>query len=109
MNHVSTMIILATVTLAAAGLVRPAAAQQDWTAAPAACASTENNFYSGIPSFAFPVVRYITPGARIAFNGMHTGYIAVICNVDNPRDLGTPPAWHQLEVAQFIAVCRRSK
>jgi hypothetical protein len=98
MNQVTTMIALAIVMLASAGLVRPAAAQQDWTAAPAACASTDNNFYSGTPAADFPVVRYITPGARLAFNGLHTGYLAVHCNVENLRDLGTDPAWNQLEV-----------
>jgi hypothetical protein len=98
MNHVTTMIALATLLLTSAGLVSPAAAQQDWTASPAACASTDNNFSSGTPSADFPVVRYITPGARVAFNGLHTGYIAFHCNVDNLRDLGTDPAWNQLEI-----------
>jgi hypothetical protein len=75
-----------------------AAAQQDWTMAPAACASTDNNFYSGTPSAALPVARYITPGARLTFNGAHTGYIAVTCNVENPRDRGTNPGWNQFEI-----------
>jgi hypothetical protein len=38
------------------------------------------------------------PGGRLSFNASHTGYIAIVCNVDNPRDLGTNPAWDQLEV-----------
>ncbi len=76
----------------------PAFALQDWTAVPAACAGTDNNFYSGTPSAAFPVARFIVPGGRLSFNASHVGYIAVVCNVDNPRDLGTNPAWDQLEV-----------
>jgi hypothetical protein len=98
MNQVTILIALAILMLTSAGLVSPAAAQQDWTAAPAGCASTDNNFYSGTPSADFPVVRYITPGARVAFNGLHTGYIAFICNVTNPQDLGINPAWNQLEI-----------
>jgi hypothetical protein len=73
-------------------------AAQDWTAVPAACPGTDNNFYSGAPSAAFPVPRFIVPGGRLSFNASHTGYIAVVCNVDNPTDLGTNPAWDQLEV-----------
>ncbi len=80
------------------GFTQPVFALQDWTAVPAGCAGTDNNFYSGTPSAAFPVPRFIVPGGRLSFNASHTGYIAIVCNVDNPRDLGTNPAWDQLEV-----------
>jgi hypothetical protein len=73
-------------------------AAQDWTAVPAACAGTDNNFFSGTPSAALPVARFIVPGGRLSFNASHTGFIAVVCNVVNPNDLGTNPAWNQLEV-----------
>jgi hypothetical protein len=80
------------------GFTQPVFALQDWTVVPAGCAGTDNNFYSGVPSAAFPVPRFIVPGGRLSFNALHTGYIAIVCNVDNPRDLGTNPAWDQLEV-----------
>ena len=35
-----------------------------------------------------PVARYKTPGGSLTFNGFHDGYIAVVCNVDNPRFTG---------------------
>jgi hypothetical protein len=92
------MIQVAAVILVTTVLTEPVFALQDWTAVPAACAGTDNNFYSGTPSAAFPVARFIVPGGRLSFNASHTGYIAIVCNVDNPRDLGTNPAWDQLEV-----------
>lgn len=98
MNKVIRMIQAAAVILVTTVLTEPVFALQDWTAVPAACAGTDNNFYSGTPSAAFPVARFIVPGGRLSFNASHTGYIAIVCNVDNPRDLGTNPAWDQLEV-----------
>jgi hypothetical protein len=98
MNKALRMIQVAAFILVSAVLTEPVFALQDWTAVPAACAGTDNNFYSGAPSAAFPVARFIVPGGRLSFNASHTGYIAIVCNVDNPRDLGTNPAWDQLEV-----------
>jgi hypothetical protein len=82
------------------GALPLAQAQAPWSALPGGCASTDNNFYSGIPSSTYPVVRYITPGGALAFNAFHDGYIAVNCNVDNPRFTVTGPvqAWNQLQV-----------
>lgn len=74
-------------------------AQQPWSSLPAACASTDNNFHGGTPSRDFPVARFRVPGGAFAFNGFHDGYIAVVCNVDNPRDTSTiSPKWSQLQV-----------
>lgn len=98
LSKVSRIVALLAVALAIGGLTRPVFALQDWTAVPAGCPGTDNNFYSGAPSAAFPVARFIVPGGRLSFNASHTGYIAIVCNVDNPRDLGTNPAWDQLEV-----------
>lgn len=92
------ILTLPVIAFAIAGLTQPAFALQDWTVVPAGCAGTDNNFYSGTPSAAFPVARFIVPGGRLSFNASHTGYIAIVCNVDNPRDLGTNPAWDQLEI-----------
>ena len=77
-----------------------AQAQGPWSAFPGGCGSTDNNFYSGSPSSTYPVARYQTPGGSIAFNGFHDGYIAVTCNVDNPRFTATGPfqTWNQLQV-----------
>src|SRR5581483_567915 len=82
------------------GALPLAQAQAPWSALPGGCASTDNNFYSGVPSSTYPVVRYITPGGALAFNGFHDGYIAVNCNVDNPRFTATGPfqTWNQLQV-----------
>jgi hypothetical protein len=44
------------------------------------------------------VARFIVPGGPLSFNASHTGYIAVVCNVNNPADFGTNPAWDQLEM-----------
>jgi len=53
----------------------------------------------GTPSNDYPVARFRVPGGSIAFNGFHDGYIAVICGVDNPRDVGTVfSRWNQLQV-----------
>ena len=74
-------------------------AQQPWSSMPAACAGTDNNFYSGTPSRDFPVARFRVPGGAFAFNGFHDGYIAVVCGVDNPRDTSSTSArWNQLQV-----------
>ncbi|MCU1328532.1 MAG: hypothetical protein JWN34_3902 [Bryobacterales bacterium] len=77
-----------------------AQAQAPWSALPGGCGSTDNNFYSGAPSSAYPVARYKTPGGSIAFNGFHDGFVAVNCNVDNPRFTATGPyqTWNKLQV-----------
>src|SRR4051794_39828611 len=77
-----------------------AQAQAPWSALPGGCASTDNNFYSGVPSSTYPVVRYITAGGGPAFNGFQDGSIAVNCNVDNRRFTATGPfrTWKQLQV-----------
>jgi hypothetical protein len=82
------------------GAVPLAQAQAPWSALPGGCGSTDNNFYSGAPSSTYPVVRYKTPGGALAFNGFHDGYIAVNCNVDNPRftATGLVPTWNKLQV-----------
>jgi hypothetical protein len=99
MRTIANIISLATMTLFLGGLVSsPAYAQQPWSSLPGSCASTDNNFYSGTPSTDFPVARFIVPGGAFAFNRFHDGFIAVICNVDNPRDPGTTPRWNQLQV-----------
>ena len=100
MRTASNAIAGAAITLLFAGIVEsPVYAQLPWTAVPGTCASADNNFYSGTPSSDFPVVRFRVPGGAIAFNGFHDGYIAFLCNVDNPRDSGTTPRWSQLQVA----------
>jgi hypothetical protein len=98
MTKVLRAFALIVVTLATFLINGVAFAAQDWTAVPAACAGTDNNFYSGAPSGAFPVARFIVPGGRLSFNASHIGYIAVVCNLENPTDLGTNPAWDRLEV-----------
>src|SRR5215469_8096333 len=77
-----------------------AQAQAPWSALPGACAGTDNNFYSGVPSSTYPVARFVTPGGALAFNAFHDGYIAVNCNVDNPRFTPTTvgQVWNQLQV-----------
>jgi hypothetical protein len=81
------------------GMTRPAAAQQPWSSMPGACASTDNNFFSGTPSADYPVARFIVPGGAFTFNRFHDGYIAVICHVDNPRISSlTTQRWNQLQV-----------
>jgi hypothetical protein len=67
MNKVIRMIQAAAVILVTTVLTEPVFALQDWTAVPAACAGTDNNFYSGTPSAAFPVARFIVPGGRLSF------------------------------------------
>jgi len=89
--------------LAAAALLSAlplAHAQAPWSALPGGCGSTDNNFYNGVTSSTYPVVRYKTPGGSLTFNGFHDGYIAVNCNVDNPRFTATGPfqTWGQLQV-----------
>ena len=84
MKAVARVISVAAV-LILGGIVSPVFAQ-DWSALPGGCASTDNNFYSGTPSSSLPVARHFTPGGSITFNAFHTGYIAVVCNVTNPRD-----------------------
>jgi hypothetical protein len=89
--------LIAAVTMSVSGLARPANAQQPWSSFPGACASTDNNFYSGTPSADYPVARFIVPGGSLTFNRFHQGYIAVLCAVDNPRYNGTQ-RWNQLHV-----------
>jgi hypothetical protein len=88
------------VTFLAGGLAVPAYAQQPWSTVPAACASTDNNFHNGPSSADYPTARFRVPGGAFAFNGFHDGYIAVVCNVDNPRDTSTNPLskWNQLQI-----------
>jgi hypothetical protein len=90
-------ILLAAMTLVAGGFATPAHAQQPWSAAAGTCASTDNNFFSGVPSASLPVTRFIVPGGSLTFNASHQGYIAVMCAVDNPRYAGTQ-VWNQLHV-----------
>lgn len=88
-------------TLLIGGAISTAYAQQPWSALPGGCASTDNNFYSGVPSSSLPIARFRVPGGALAFNGFHDGYIAVICNVDNPRLSGVTTSgqvWNQLQV-----------
>ena len=83
------------------GVSRPASAQSPWSAMPGTCASTDNNFYSGTPSSSYPVARFMVPGGAYTFNAFHDGYIAFICQVDNPRSsLSTTGRWSQLQVAR---------
>ena len=94
-------ILLLTATALAGAVAPMAQAQAPWSALPGGCASTDNNFYNGVPSSDFPVARYRTPGGAFAFNGFHDGDIAVICNVDNPRFTSTVVAnqvWNRLQV-----------
>jgi len=100
MKATANVILGAAITLLFSGIVgSPAYAQAPWSAVPGSCASTDNNFHNGTPSSDYPVARFRVPGGAIAFNGFHDGYIAFLCNVDNPRDSGTTPRWSQLQVA----------
>lgn len=85
-------------TLLLAGVSSAASAQQPWSTVPGACASTDNNFEVSSPSVDFPIARFRVPGGALAFNGFHDGFIAVICQVDNPRDSTSPQRWNQLQV-----------
>lgn len=91
---VSTLIL----ALSASSFVSAAHAEQDWSALPGGCASTDNNFSNKPASNDFPVARFYVPGASLTFNAFHDGYIAVICNVDNPRSASSTPQWNQLQV-----------
>jgi hypothetical protein len=91
------IVFVAVLTLFVVGMSGAAFAQQPWSAMPGACASTDNNFYNGVPSADFPVARFITPGGSFTFNRFHDGYIAVLCAVDNPRYSGTQ-RWNELQV-----------
>jgi hypothetical protein len=100
MRTTTNAIVGVAITLLLGGIVEsPVYAQLPWSAVPGTCASTDNNFYSGTPSSNFPVARFRVPGGAVAFNGFHDGYIAFLCNVDNPRDSGTTARWSQLQVA----------
>ena len=92
----STQIVFAVFVIIAGG-VHPAHAQQPWSVMPGACASTDNNFYSGTPSLDYPVARFITPGGSLTFNQLHDGHIAVLCALDNPRYSGAQ-VWNELQV-----------
>jgi hypothetical protein len=96
----ATRIFSVAVTLLVGGMAVPAYAQQPWSSMPAACASTDNNFHNGPASNDYPTARFRVPGGAFAFNRFHDGYIAVVCNVDNPRDSSTNPLtkWNQLQV-----------
>jgi hypothetical protein len=96
-----TIMSWAAATIFFVGVINQAHGQQPWSALPGGCASTDNNFYLGVPSSDFPVARFKVPGGSIEFNGFHDGYVAFICNVDNPR-LGSITSniqlWNQLQV-----------
>jgi hypothetical protein len=98
MKTFARIVSAATMTLSLGGIVTPAYAQQPWSTMPAACASTDNNFYDGVPNADYPAARFRVPGGAFAFNGFHDGYIAIVCNVDNPRDSSATPRWNQLQV-----------
>jgi hypothetical protein len=99
MIKLAKIISVAALTLLFGAMVSPAYAQADWSAMPAGCASTDNNFYSGTPNSSYPVARFAVPGGTFTFNQFHDGYIAVVCNVDNPRVSGAlTPTWNQLQV-----------
>ena len=98
MKTVARMISAAAMTLVFGALVSPAHAQSAWSALPGGCASTESNFHIGTPSEDFPVARFKVPGGAFTHNAFHDGSIAVVCNVDNPRDSSTSPRWSQLQV-----------
>ena len=54
-----------------------------------------------LPSSSYPVARFKVPGGSFTFNAFHEGYIAIVCNVDNPRVSSNTPAlqlWNQLQV-----------
>ncbi len=96
-----TILSLAAAILFLGATISPAHAQLPWSALPGGCASTDNNFYSGVPSADYPVARFKVSGGSLSFNGFHDGYIAVICNVDNPRFSSSTPIlqfWNQLQV-----------
>lgn len=98
MNTSQPLILTAALVCAGFAFASPAYAQAPWTTVPGACASTDNNFYSGTPSRDFPVARFRVPGGAFAFNGFHDGHIAVLCSVDNPRDTTSLLRWNQLQV-----------
>ena len=103
MRTFANLISAVVVCLVLGGLVSPAYAQAPWSALPGSCASTDNNFHNGTAerplSNDYPVARFRVPGGSIAFNGLHEGYIAVICSVDNPREAGIVfSRWNQLQV-----------
>lgn len=91
---------MAAVALVCGGIVQQVHAQQPWSALPGGCVSTDNNFHIGPSSTDYPVARFRVPGGALTHNGFHDGYIAVICNVDNPRDSSTTATqkWNQLQV-----------
>jgi hypothetical protein len=98
MRTLAMIISVAAITLVLGGPVSPAYAQQAWSALPGGCASTDNNFHNGATSSDYPVARFRVPGGALTHNGFHDGYIAVICNVDNPRASSTTQKWNQLQV-----------
>ena len=99
MRTTSHLVSAAAATLLFVGFTTSAYAQAPWSSMPAACAGTDNNYYSGTPSNDYPVARFRVPGGTFAFNAFHDGYIAVVCNVDNPRDNSlVTQRWNQLQV-----------
>jgi hypothetical protein len=91
-------VVVGAITLLVGGVAGAAQAQEPWSSLPGACASTDNNFYSGTPSSDYPVARFIVPGGSFTFNRFHDGYIAVLCTVDNPQYSGLTQRWNQLQV-----------
>lgn len=68
-------ILSAAVTMAIGGFAGPAHAQQPWSAVVGACASTDNNFFSGTPSANLPLspfhyARRFTDIQRVS-SGLH--------------------------------------
>lgn len=97
MRTLAGVTFVAATSVLVTGTGNPAYAQQPWSSLPGACASTDNNFYSGTPSSSYPVARFIVPGGSLTFSRFHEGHIAVYCTVDNPRYSGTQ-VWNQLQV-----------
>jgi hypothetical protein len=98
MKNIATLLRTIVLPLFLISFTLSANAGTDWSALPGGCASTDNNFHNGPASPDYPIARHATPGASLTFNAFHDGYIAVICNVDNPRFSSTTPNWNQLQI-----------
>jgi hypothetical protein len=97
MRTLSRIITVAAMALGLGVIASPAYAQPSWSALPGGCASTDNNFANGATNGDFPTARFRVPGGALTHNGFHDGYIAVVCNVNNPMDKKAPK-WNQLQV-----------
>ena len=100
MKVVSNILSVAALSLLITCFAGTANAQAPWSALPGGCASTDNNFHTGTSNSTYPTARFAVPGGSLTHNAFHDGYIAVVCNVDNPRHSPTPfnPSWNQLQV-----------